>query len=60
MAIAKEIKVGAATVTIDDSCCRGLSQAELAARWAEVRRAILQIDRADRERREEEKCSLGR
>lgn len=45
MAIVKEIKTGTATVKIDDSCFSGLSREALAERWAEVRRAILQIDR---------------
>lgn len=45
MAIVKEIKTGTATVKIDDSCFSGLSREALAERWAEVRRAILQIER---------------
>lgn len=50
MAIVKEIQTGSATVKIDDSCYNGMSREALAERWAEVRRAILQIDR------EEHKC----
>ena len=51
MAIVKEIKTGSATVKIDDSCFSGLSREALAERWAEVRRAILQIDR-EKQRKE--------
>lgn len=48
MAIVKELKSGTAVVKIDDSCCRGLSPEEAAARWAEVERVILKIDRETR------------
>lgn len=49
MAIVKVIRSGTATVKIDDSCCAGLSREALAARWAEVERAILRIDREKKE-----------
>ena len=45
MAIVRTIVSGTAVVKIDDSCCRGLSPEEAAARWAEVERVILKIDR---------------
>lgn len=51
MAIVKEIKTGTAVVRNDDSCFRGLSRDELAARWKTVERAILQIDRAASEQK---------
>lgn len=45
MAIVKTIHCSnGATVHIDDSCCTGLSEEELARRWAEVDRAIWQIN----------------
>lgn len=52
MAVVKVIQSGTATVKIDDSCCRGLSPEEAAARWAEVERVILRIDRDARKRGE--------
>ena len=52
MAIVKEIKTGTATVKIDDNCFRGMSREALAERWAEVRRAILQIDRENSGKRD--------
>ena len=45
MAIVKTIMSGTAVVDIDDSCCSGLSEEEIARRWAEVDRVILQINR---------------
>lgn len=44
MAIVKTIISGTAVVRIDDSCCAGVSKEEMARRWAEVDRVILQIN----------------
>ena len=44
MAIVKTIMSGTAVVHIDDSCCTGLSEEELARRRAEVDRVIWQIN----------------
>lgn len=52
MAIVKTIKSGTAVVHIDDACCRGISPEEAARRWAEVERAILEIDRNAKKGRE--------
>lgn len=52
MAIVKTIKSGTAVVHIDDECCRGISPEEAARRWAEVERAILEIDRNAKKGRE--------
>lgn len=45
MAIVKTIMSGTAVVDIDDSCCSGLTQAEIDRRWAEVDRVIWMINR---------------
>lgn len=45
MAIVKTIHCASgATVHIDDSCCRGVSEEEMARRWAQVDRVIWQIN----------------